>query len=57
MNEKTLHELALAFATVKLQEYQKEHSTTSSDSKEVDYFLKMYKFALDNLENEYQSLD
>ncbi len=57
MNEKTLHELALAFATVKLQEYQKEHSTTSSDSKEVHYFLKIYKFALDNLENEYQSLD
>ena len=52
MNEQQLHEVAVAYAQVKLRAYQEEHKDVidynplSCDSKE------MYHFALDNFEHE-----
>lgn len=58
MTNKELHELAIAFAQVKLLNHQKNNEyPLSSDSEELHYFAKMYRFAQLNLEREYDELD
>ena len=52
MNEKSIHDLAVAYAQVKLQHYQKEYGK-SSDSEEINQYVKAYRFALDNIPNEW----
>lgn len=62
MNQQQLHEIATAYAQVKLQAYQEEHkdvidySPLSCDSDELHYFAKAYRFAVDNFENELDSI-
>lgn len=62
MDEKQLHDLAVAYAQVKLQAYQEEHkdvidySPLSCDSDEMHYFAKAYRFALDNFEHEFDEI-
>ena len=55
MDEKTLHDLAIAYAQVKLTQFQSEYGK-SSDSEELYEFAKAYRFALDNLENEFDKI-
>lgn len=55
MNEQQLHDLAVAYAQVKLTHYQQEYGK-SCDEEELYYFAKAYKFALDNLEKQYEQL-
>lgn len=56
MNQQQLHEIATAYAHVKLQAYQEEHkdvidySPLSCDSDEMHYF------ALDNFEHEFDEI-
>ena len=58
MNEQQLHEIAVAYAQVKLRAYQEEHKDVidynplSCDPKEMYHFAKAYRFALDNFEHE-----
>lgn len=58
INEQQLHEIAVAYAQVKLRAYQEEHKDAidynplSCDSKEMYHFAKAYRFALDNFEHE-----
>ncbi len=56
MNEQQLHELALAYAQVKLQQYQAEYGK-SCDEKELYEYAKAYKFALVNFESLYDEID
>lgn len=64
MNEQHIHDLAVAFATVKLKEYQIEQRKkcnceffSESDDDEIKYYAKMYKSIIDRFEMEYDSLD
>ena len=58
MTEQQLHEIAVAYAQVKLQAYQEQqkdvigYNPFSGDSKEMYHFAKAYRFALDNFEHE-----
>ncbi len=58
MNDKKLHELAIAYAQVKLLLSHKEleKSGDNNSSEEIRLFAKYYQFALENLENEYDSI-
>lgn len=62
MTSQQLHEIAIAYAQVKLQVYQEQHkdvidySPLSCDSDELHYFAKAYRFAVDNFENELDSI-
>lgn len=63
MDEQRIHELAIAYAQVKLLNYQEElkklpdYNPFMADSEEVREYAKAYKFALLNFEHEYDSLD
>lgn len=62
MTSQQLHEIAIAYAQVKLQVYQEQHkdvvdyNPVSCDSDELHYFAKAYRFAVDNFENELDSI-
>ena len=62
MTEQQLHEIAIAYAQVKLRAYQEEHKDDinydplSCDSNEMYHFAKAYRFAVDNFENELDSI-
>lgn len=62
MTEQQLHELAVAYAQVKLQAYQDEHKDVigynrlSCDSDEIHHYAKAYRFALDNFEHEFDEI-
>lgn len=62
MTEQQLHELAVAYAQVKLQAYQDEHKDVidynplSCDSDEIHHYAKAYRFALNNFENEFDEI-
>lgn len=62
MTSQQLHEIAIAYAQVKLQVYQEQHKDAvdynpmSCDSDELHYFAKAYRFAVDNFENELDSI-
>lgn len=62
MTEQQLHELAVAYAQVKLKEYQLEQHTkrkqpfySESDDNEIRYYAKMYKLMIDRFQIEYES--
>ncbi len=64
MDEQHIHDLAVAFATVKLKEYQieqrekcKRKSFTESGDDEIRYFAKMYKSIIEGFEAEYDDID
>lgn len=63
MTEQQLHEIAVAYAQVKLKEYQLEQHTkhkipynSESNDDEVKYYAKMYKTIIDQFETEYNSM-
>lgn len=62
MDEQRIHELAVAYAQIKLLNYQEElkqkpdYSPFKSNSEEIFQFVKAYRFALDNIENEYNDI-
>lgn len=62
MDEKYIHDLAVAYAQVKLQNYQETLKNQSDyhpfecDSEEVYLYAKAYRFALDNFENEFDKI-
>lgn len=63
MTEQQLHELAVAYATTKLKEYQLEQHTkhkqqfySESDDNEIRYYAKMYKLIIDRFQIEYESI-
>lgn len=56
MDEVKLHEIAVAYAQVKLQQFQSEYKE-SCDSEEIYQFAKAYRFALNNFENELEKID
>lgn len=62
MNEQQLHEIAVAYAQVKLQAYQEQnkdvinYNPTSCDPEELRYFAKAYAYALDNFESELEDI-
>jgi len=55
MTEQQLHDLAVAYAQVKLMQFQSEHGK-SGDSEEIYEYAKAYRFALDNFENEFEKI-
>lgn len=56
MEEKHIHDLAVAYAQVKLQHYQAEYGK-SGDEEELYQFAKAYKFALTNIEHNFDKID
>lgn len=62
MDEQQLHEVALAYAQVKLQAYQEQQKDVigydpfSGDSDELRAFARAYAFALNNFESELESI-
>jgi hypothetical protein len=50
-----IHELSIAYAQVKLINYQKEYGK-SCDEQELYEFAKAYQFALDNFENAFDQI-
>lgn len=56
MDEQRIHELAVAYAQVKLRHYQAEYGKTC-DEKELREYAKAYKFALTNFEQNFNSLE
>lgn len=56
MEEKQIHDLAIAYAQVKLTHYQQEYEK-SCEEEELYQFAKAYKFALENLEHQYNQID
>ena len=56
MTEQQVHELAVAYAQVKLQHYQDKYGKTC-DEDELHEYAKAYKFALVHFEEQYDSLD
>ena len=62
MTEQRLHELAVAYAQMKLRAYQENQKDTidynplSCDSDELYHFARAYRFALDNFENEFNEI-
>lgn len=63
MNEQQLHEIAVAYAQIKLKEYQLEqhakHKTSynsESNDDEVKYYAKMYKTIIEQFETEYDNI-
>lgn len=63
MDEKTIHDLAVAYAQVKLMNYQEElkkrpgYNPFMGDSEEIYQYAKAYQFVLNNIENEYDKID
>lgn len=63
MTEQQLHEVAVAYAQVKLQAYQEQQKDVIGydpfygDSDEMKAFARAYKFALENFENELENID
>lgn len=56
MDEQHIHDLAVAYAQVKLQHYQAEYGKTC-DEKELLEYARAYKFALLNFEQNFDSLE
>lgn len=62
MDEQRIHELAVAYAQIKLLNYQEElkkkpdYSPFKSNSEEIYQFVKAYQFALDNIEVEHDDV-
>lgn len=63
MDKQSIHDLAVAFATVKLKEYQLEQKAkrnqpffSESDDDEIRYYAKMYKLVIDRFEIEYDEI-
>ena len=56
MDEQRIHELAVAYAQVKLQHYQAEYGKTC-DEKELLEYARAYKYALLNFEQNFDSLE
>lgn len=46
MNDKQLHDLAVAYAQVELAKYQQEHPDTIGYDEKISSFLESYYFAL-----------
>lgn len=63
MTKQELHDLAVAFAAVKLKEYQLEQRAknnqpffAASGDDEIRYYAKMYKSIIEGFENEYNDI-
>lgn len=62
MTEQQLHDLAVAYAQVKLLNYQEElkkhpdYNPFMCDSDEIYEYAKAYHFALDNFENKFDEI-
>ncbi|WP_195481171.1 hypothetical protein [[Clostridium] symbiosum] len=56
LKDEHIHDLAVAYAQVKLQHYQEEYGKTC-DEDELHEYAKAYKFALVHFEEQYNSLD
>ncbi len=57
MSDKVIHDLALAYAQVKLMRYQQEKPNDDGLNSEVRFFLKQYYYALYQLPIEDEDLD
>lgn len=55
MDEKQLHDLAVAYAQVKLHHYQEEYGKTC-DETELKEYARAYKFAMVNFEETIMNL-
>lgn len=55
MDEGSIHDLAVAYAQVKLQHCQEEYGK-SGDSEELYQYVKYYRFALDNIQNAWDEI-
>ena len=57
MDDREIHELAVAFAQAKFIGSQcKLGNPEDSDTEDIHNFLKDYKFALDNIQNEWDDI-
>ena len=56
MDEKSIHDLAVAYAQVKLQHYQDEYRE-SGDSEDIYQYIKAYRFTLDNIQNAWDEIN
>lgn len=57
MTDSVIHELAIAYAQVKLLRHQKEHPEDSGYSDEIRDFLKWYHFAAIHIPEENKEID
>lgn len=57
MTDKTIHDLAVAYAQAKLIQSQQMHPEQNGYDEELRSFLKNYNYALHQLPVEYDSLD
>ncbi len=57
MDEKVRHDLAIAYAQVKLLRFQREYPKEDFMENEVRTFLKAYNYAYYQLEIEWEDLD
>lgn len=57
MNDKTIHDLAVAYAQAKLIQTQQVHPDLHGHNEEIRSFLKDYLHALHQLPIEYEDLD
>lgn len=57
MDDKTIHDLAVAYAQAKLIQCQQERPDLSGYDEEIHLFLKDYLYALHQLPVEYEELD
>lgn len=59
MDDKEIHQLAVAYAQAKLlvSHLKEKDSNNECDSEEIYQFLKMYRFALENIPEEWKKID
>lgn len=57
MDDKMIHDLAIAYAQVKLIQFQQEHPDRNMTDEELCSFLKSYNYARCQLPIEYDGLD
>lgn len=57
MSDKVIHDLAVAYAQVKLMRHQQEAPEDDGLDSELRFFLKSYYYALNNLPDEDKDLD
>lgn len=57
MSDRLVHDLAIAYAQVKLFRHQREHPEDSGYSDEIRQFLKWYHFAEIHIPRENEDID
>ena len=57
MNDKTIHDLAVAYAQAKLIQFQQDRPDLNGYDEEINTFLSDYLHALRQLPIEYENLD